>query len=156
MAFKFTTTIPEGLKRYKAKLDLEGKGGVDFQARTQTAKQFLNWSNQGSGNDSTVPPIKTGNLRGSASVFVGDVMVQDTRGKIGTPLRTYSGKKGNVSIIYNTAYAARMHEDSWEAGSVSQQSGDVGNKWLEKHMKADGKDLMQMYANLIKQGMAGA
>lgn len=152
--FSFVSTLPEGLKRYKELLALDKTGGVDFQAKTQVAKQLLNWSNQGSANDSVVPPIDTGNLRSSASVFVGSALVQNTRWEYceGTPLLTHSDTNNVITIIYNTAYAARMHEDTWEPGPGSQQSGDVGNKWLERHLKADGASLLEMYAALLKAG----
>ena len=156
--FSFVSTLPDGLKRYKDLLALDKTGGVDFQAKTQVAKQLLNWSNQGSANDSVVPPIDTGNLRGSASVFIGSVLVQNTRGEYGegTPLLTHSDTNNVITIIYNTAYAAWLHENPmgevWQPGPKSVLSGDVGDKWLERHLKADGASLLEMYASLLKAG----
>lgn len=154
MGFTFKATLPDGLKRFQKLVAMDKTGGVDFHAKSQVALQFLNWCNRGSANDSTVPPIKTGNLRGSASVFVGPVLIQDTRGQYGTgtPAQSCSDAMNVITIVYNTIYAAKMHEDTWEPGDVSQRSGDVGNKWLEKHMTADGKDLLEMYAMLLKKG----
>jgi hypothetical protein len=167
MGFTFKATLPDGLKKYQQLVAMDKTGGVDFHAKSQVALQFLNWSNQGSANDSTVPPIKTGNLRGSASVFVGKVLIQDTRGQYGkgTPVKTNNDPMSFITIIYNTSYAAKMHEDTWLPGgrnpskkqmaenlANSAKFGDVGNKWLEKHMTADGKDLLEMYAMLLKKG----
>lgn len=147
-------TLKLGLQRYQKLVDMNGLHGVDFQARKQVALQFLNWCNQGSANDPTVPPIDTGNLRGSASVFVGAVLIQTTRGEygIGTPALSYNGAYNIITVVWDAAYAAKMHEDNWNPGEISTQSGNVGNKWAERHMAADGPDLMAMYAALLKKG----
>lgn len=150
--FSFVSTLPEGLRRYQKLVDMEGLHGADFQARTQMALQLLNFCNQGSGKDPTVPPVLTGNLRGSGSVFVGAVLVQTTRGEYseGTPATSSNEPGSTITVVYNTAYAARMHEDAWEPGPRSAQSGNVGNKWVERHLAADGPDLLEGYARVLK------
>ena len=155
--FTFVSTLPEGLKRYQKIVDMNGQQGADFQARQQMALQFLNVCNHGSKNDPTVPPVMTGNLRGSASVFVGAVLIQTTRGEygIGEPAAAYSGPNNEITVVYNAAYAAKMHEDTWNPGPRSEQSGNVGNKWVEKHLQADGPDLLEMYALTLKRLTGG-
>jgi hypothetical protein len=85
--------------------------------------------------------------------------------KKGTPAKTHNAPMHIITIVYNTIYAAKMHEDTWLPGGRNPSAkkmasnlarsatfGDVGNKWLEKHMTADGKDLLEMYAMLLKKG----
>jgi len=155
--FSFISTLPEGLKKYRELVDMNGQQGADFQARKQMALQLLNVCNQGSANDPTVPPILTGNLRGSASVFVGAILIQTTRGEygIGAPATSYGGPYDEITIVYDTSYAAKMHEDTWNPGPRSEQSGNVGNKWVEKHLAADGPDLLEMYALTLKRLTGG-
>jgi len=148
-------TLTKGLQRYKDRIGAGTKNGVDFKAKSQIALQLLNYTNQGSANDPTVPPIKTGNLRGSGSVFIGSFLVQITRGEygVGTPATsTNTTNLDHITIVYNTSYAAKLHESfNWSPGPGSEKSGDVGNKWLEKHLFADSKDLLAQYALILKR-----
>jgi len=155
--FTFKNTLSAGLKKYKDLANMEGNEGADFRAKSQVALQFLNVCDNGSAKEPVVPPIKTGNLRGSASVFVGPIMVQTTRGRygIGKPATSCPEKMNIITLVWNTAYAAKMHEDTWEPGPVSEQSGDVGNKWCERHMIADGPDLLELYAIIFKKETGG-
>lgn len=160
MGFVVISTLPQGIAAYRKKLGLNEGDGVDFKAKSQCALQLLDWCNNGSANDSVVPPILTGNLRGSASVFVGSVLIQTTRGEYpeGHPLMAYGSSKATaITLVYNCAYAAWLHENpmgtAWHPGPVSEQSGDVGDKWVERHLKADGKDLVAMYALIVKEEM---
>lgn len=150
---KFTNTMTKRLIKYKKRLNLESKPGVDFDAKVKLALQLLNWSVNGSSNSSRVPPIMTGHLRGSGTVFVGNEQVGDMRNKYreGTPAKTYDNKPDIITIGFNTIYAAKLHEESWSPGKVSVQSGNVGNKWVEDHLKADGKTLTKMYALITKR-----
>jgi len=151
-AFTFISTLPDGLRKYQKTVDMDGLHGADFKARSMMALQLLNFCNQGSANDPTVPPILTGNLRGSASVFVGAVLVQTTRGQygIGEPATSCSDPGTDITIVYDASYAAKMHEDAWEPGPRSEQSGNVGNKWVERHLAADGASLLEGYALALK------
>ena len=153
MSFQVIATLPDGLRRYQKLVDMNGLYGADFKAKSQAALQFLNWCNEGSPNEPTVPPIKTGNLRGSASVFVGAVLIMNTRQNygVGTPVTNYDAPVNEMTLVYNTDYAARMHEDTWNPGEGSLQSGNVGNKWVERHMSADGAALLEMYALTLKR-----
>lgn len=162
MSFGVISTLPAGIKRYREKLGLNEGEGVDFKAKSQCALMLLKWCNTGSAADSVVPPILTGNLRGSASVFVGAALVQTTRGDypVGNPVESYADRPNVITIIYNAAYAAWLHENpmgsAWMPGPVSEQSGDVGDKWVERHLKADGPALLKMYAEVVKEEMGKA
>ena len=120
--------------------------------------QLLNNTVNGSPAEPVVPPIMHGYLRGSGSVFIGSELLA-TSDKFGEtnhsgdakPNTSYSGKDMELTIGFNAPYAARMHEGEWKPGPVSQQSGDVGNKFLEKHLKNDRQELMQLYADLVKK-----
>ena len=126
---------------------------TDKNARIKVGVQMLNWIANGSPNNSTVPPVLTGLLRGSGSVFYGSVLVgvTPTYNGQGEPNRSHSEREGVLTVGFDTAYAARMHETSWNPGPVSQQSGDTGNKFIEKHMQSDKKDLLKLYAVLMKK-----
>jgi hypothetical protein len=140
---------------------------INIMACKKVGVQLLNFCSQGSPNDPTMPPIESGYLRGSGSVFVGSELVGTSPkpyGK-GDPLRSFSigqSKEGQtiISIIYNTEYAARLHETKWKPGGVIPSKAarnnpsiirNVGNKWIERHLKADAKDLMWLYGEMIKK-----
>jgi hypothetical protein len=79
---------------------------------------------------------------------------------MGTPTQSHNAGKDRVAVGYNTAYAARLHETKWTPGGKrpSKQAtgnpditGDVGNKWVEKHLIADKEAAMQVYATEFKK-----
>ena len=121
---------------------------VRNRALAKAGLQGLNWMNNGSPKLSLVPPILTGALRGSGSVFVGNKFITatpDNSGE-GTPATSYNGKPNTITWIYNTSYAAKIHETKWKPGTVSQTAGDVGNKWVRKHLQADKELLFDFIA----------
>lgn len=131
-------TLGKGIAKFKS-----GYPKVREEALIKAGLQLLNWIVNGSPKESTVPPVLTGLLRGSGSLFVGSkfiIATPDNSGK-GEPNTSYSAKENVVTIGYNTAYAARLHETKWNPGERSIRSGNVGNKWIRKHLSAD-KDLL--------------
>lgn len=106
--------------------------------------QFLAWANNGSPLEPSKPPIRWGVLRGSASAFVGSKMVTMIQENGGTPLTSYSETPTTISWIWNTNYAARMHEHTGNWGDATANDPGAGNKWLEKHLNADKEALMKM------------
>lgn len=153
--FTVENTLTAGLKKFKRKLALEKTGGVDFGIKRDIGLQLINWIVNGSAKSDRTPPVKHGILRGSGSVFVGGHFVGDTRAGYpeGTPNTSYSGPMDLITIGFNTSYAVYMHEKNWNPGPVSSQSGDTGNKFVEMHLKADGKDLLGLYARFFKSRM---
>lgn len=125
----------------------------DLESRKKVGLQALNWIVNGSPKESVVPPILTGLLRGSGSIFVGSKYVGTIGGKKGKPNKSHTEKEGVITVGFDTAYAARMHEGVWNPGPVSKQSGDVGNKFIEKHLKADKKEYTKFYAALQKKNV---
>jgi hypothetical protein len=139
---------------------------INLMACKKVGVQLLNFCSQGSPNDPTMPPIESGYLRGSGSVFVGSELVGTSPkpyGK-GDPLRSLSVAKQEgqtiISIVYNTEYAARWHENKFVPGgkrpSLAARNNpsitkNVGNKWIEKHLKSDSKDLMWVYGIMVKK-----
>jgi hypothetical protein len=139
---------------------------INLMACKKVGVQLLNFCSQGSPNDPTTPPIESGYLRGSGSVFVESELVGTSPkpyGK-GDPLRSLSAIKQEgqtiISIVYNTEYAARLHETKWKPGGIIPSKAarnnpsitrNVGNKWIERHLKADSKDLMWLYGIMIKK-----
>ncbi len=113
--------------------------------------QFLNWANNGSVKESRKPPIRWGVLRGSSSGFVGNDLVGIYKQMIKagapespTPAETYSQRDLVLTWVWNTEYATRMHETRWKPGKFSKQDGNAGNKWVEKHLRADKDDLIDV------------
>jgi hypothetical protein len=127
---------------------------IDILARQKVGIQLINNVANGSPKESSVPPILFGLLRGSGSVFLGSKFVYETP-KVdgqGNPNKSHSEKDGVVTIGFDTAYAARMHETDWEPGPKSKHSGNVSNKFVEKHLRADKEELLRFYALLVKKG----
>jgi hypothetical protein len=151
------------LKEYfdKAGITYANSKNADLKAKTIMGLRAINWIVNGSSNESVIPPIKDGILRGSGSVHVGNKFVGGVEG--------YSHKEQNkqhtansdtVTVGFNTAYAARMHEGllpdgDMQPGPVSILSGDVGGKFVEKHLNADNQDLMALYAAIFKKETSG-
>lgn len=133
------------------------------KALDKTALQWLNWCNTGSPAANDTPPIKWGVLRASASVFVGKDKVgvaKETASKgQPTPLQNYNGKEDVITIVYNTDYAFKMHEERGEDGTwknlgdASKRAKNATDKWLEKHIANDGKLLYAMIARLVKKAL---
>lgn len=140
----------------------------DGKARIKVGLALLYFVVNGSPVEKVVPPIKFGILRGSGSVFVGSVCVGDTKmqagGGQGTPATSHSERPGVITIGFNTAYAARLHETDWTPGGEipSKQAtnnpgilADVGNKFVQKHIQADGKILLETYAKIMRKAFSG-
>jgi hypothetical protein len=162
MEFSFQNTLSDGLKKY-----FDGAGiapgktsEADKIAKTKCGLQFINWVVNGSSKEKVVPPVLWGILRASGSVHVGNEFVGGNN--------LYPSKKGSesndsdinspadtITISFNTAYAAKLHETNWNPGPKSEQSGDTGNKYLEKHLAADGSAAIEMYARIFKKESKG-
>lgn len=67
------------------------------------------------------PPLRTGFLRGSGSAFAGSKFVGDSRSlpgaTSGTPETAYPGKANEVTVIFNTPYAARLDQGITKSGT---------------------------------------
>jgi len=148
LKLELVNELDDGIKAYR-----KAHKAADDLARIKVGIQLINNVVNGSPASSVVPPIKTGRLRGSGSVFYGakNVYVTPKNKGQGTPNYSYSGRKGVITVGFNTPYAKRLHETEWTPGQVSEQSGDVGNKYLQRHMQADGKELMKIYAIFLKK-----
>lgn len=128
------------------------------KAMERGAIQFLNWANNGSKNTSKKPPIRFGVLRGSSSAFVGNELVrvypQTVRAGADeqpTPARSHSAPSTTMTFVWNTDYAAKMHEWRGNWGPFTVQDGDAGAKWLEEHLEADKEDLMAVIGEEFKK-----
>ena len=149
--FKFDNGLVIGLVNFKKKYKQ-----VSTESKKKVGLALLNYINNGSPRESVVPPVLDGFLRGSATVFVGDSFIGQSEGFNSRFANTGSSGTKNAMIItvgYNAPYAAAMHEHEGNWGPVSQQSGDVGNKFIEKHLKNDGRLLMKFHASNIKKGL---
>ena len=173
LSFTFNAkSLLDGLEKYKNKAGISASDseGADLKAKTEVALSLLKFVLAGSSKEAVVPPIMFGVLRGSGSVFVGNKLIGDSKafGRDGRPNTSYSAKPNQITIGFNTAYAARMHEHLAPYGSpdrivgkvlqpgpTSQQSGDTGGKYLERHLQADGETLVKLWAELFKKYTGG-
>lgn len=160
---KIVNTLTKGIHKYTKIAGVSRKKpatGANLKAEIAVGLTLLNWIGNGSKRLALTPPIKDGILRGSGSIFVDSRFYGDSKqaalaSQKGTPAQTYSGKPNVVTVGYNTAYAARMHETDWSPGETSLKSGNVGNKFIEKHLLADRKDLTAVYAKVFKKASGG-
>lgn len=122
-------------------------------ALAQVAVQMLTWMNTGSPNEPLKPPIRFGTLRGSGSVFVGKKLIgiAPNEGGDPTPATSFQGPDWTITIVYNTSYAAKMHEWKGGWGPYTTQDGSAGAKWIEKHIDADGPLAMAGLAEILKE-----
>ena len=119
--------------------------------------QLINFVVNGSPKNNTVPPIKTGLLRGSGSAFVANKFIgalPPVNGK-GEPITAYNGKKNVGTVIFNTSYATKLHETTWTPNpeSSTREKGVIGNKFLEKHLDTDREFLMKLITETIAKDM---
>ena len=121
-------------------------------AMAQVAVQMMTWMNTGSPNEPLKPPIRFGTLRGSASAFVGSrlIGVAPNEGGEPTPATALSANANVITIVYNTEYAAKMHEWKGGWGKYTTQDGSAGAKWIERHIAADSPLAMQGIAEILK------
>jgi hypothetical protein len=129
--------------------------------------QLINFCVNGSPNEPTQPPIDSGLLRGSGSVFVNGKFITATpqvNGE-GDPLKSLNvsleAGRQKIDVVFNVPYAYWLHESSdWIPGGVKPSRAatnnpaittNVGNKWVEKHLYADGEDLLILYGSQMKK-----
>lgn len=124
------------------------------------AIQFLTWANTGSRKESRTPPIRWGVLRGSSSAFLGNELVTIFPVSIlpgakeePSPASSATAPEMTITWVWNTDYATKMHEWKGGWGKYTVQAGDAGNKWLEKHIKADREILMETIGREFKKEM---
>lgn len=131
-------------------------------AKARVAMQMLTYMNVGSPAEPIKPPIRFGVLRGSGSVFVGNKLigvgpapaVKGGAKEQPNPATSYAGKPDEITVVYNTSYAAKMHEWNGGWGPYTTQDGSAGAKWIEKHILADGPLLMRIFAEELKGMLA--
>lgn len=152
-----TIDIPEFVKTSLKSFDTSlAKGGI----------QMMTWMNSGSPKSSATPPIRWGVLRGSTTVFVGQKLInvfqQDIKSggsESPDPLKSYNGKPGIITVVWNTDYAFTMHEERYkpgkwkELGPFSKQAKNATDKWAEKHLAADKEILYKFIALMFKKDM---
>lgn len=130
----------ERLARRNPRLFMEAHGAALLQMMT--------WMNTGSPRESRTPPIRKGILRGSATAFSGGKVVGTGPAVAGATPANGAPKSDPLSgyIVYNTEYAAKMHE--WEGGwgEFTEQAVDAGRKWMELHIRADREAFTKLIA----------
>jgi hypothetical protein len=127
-----TSNLSQRLIEFKNRYE-----AVKPEAIEKMAIQLANNCVNGSPYESVVPPVWKETLRGSVKKEV----------------------EGNtIWIAFDTAYAARMHEEltpagDFQLGKRSVQAGNVGGKFLEKHLyNADEiQSLFDMFGTKLKE-----
>ena len=121
------------------------------EASKRGAIQFLTWANTGTGVSSKKPPIRWGVLRGSSSTFVGnelvktfDIVIKPGGTERPTPATQHQAAPTTITWVWNTDYAAKMHEWTGGWGKFTLQDGNSGDKWLEEHLRTDKKALLDV------------
>ena len=155
-AFKFDINITKDIgKLIKKQSDKAMNDGLNVAAIA-----MLDWFNNGSPNSSATPPIRFGVLRASSSAFVKGVIakvnpqnVRSGADESPTPARSGSSKSKDIEIVWNTPYAAVMHEDHYNPGPFSEQAGNAGRKWGEKHLASDGPLIAAEIAREMKKDL---
>jgi len=141
----------------KVRLDMSGLKRIErefpkgFQAGLRAgALSMLAWANAGSPRESRTPPIRWGILRGSSVAFVaGQIVGTGPPPRVGTiepaPSAERSGRY-DVQIVWNVAYATRMHEWAGNWGDATRRARDAGPKWAERHVDADSEAFTKVVA----------
>lgn len=160
MATDFFTIDPgvSSMKKVMKRIDKAIKNANEY-ALEKTAIDMLNWFNNGSPNEPATPPIRHGVLRGSSSAFVGNKLVGVNPEKITpggnekqTPNKSVSGSNAQrIRLGWNTDYATRMHEETYNLGPISAATGTSGPKWAEKHINADGALIAETIGKFMEQ-----
>ena len=108
-------------------------------------------------------PLDEGTLRGSGSVHVNGKFVQASENVGGEPTpytRTMQAPRPDkvvVTVGFNTAYAAVMHEGGWETGPLAgkkiehYKTAGTGAKFLERPQSDNRDQYMQVIADRIRE-----
>jgi len=131
---------------------ISNKAFADSQSKA--AIQMLDWMSSGSMSAPEAPPIRTGILASSGSVFYKNKLLgvsPDISGGQGTPNRQYNSK--NITWGFNTDYAKRMHEDKLNPGPYSQRNANrhPGNQWMTEHLQKDKDNYAALIAKFMEK-----
>ena len=123
-------------------------------AQEKAAIQMLDWMASGSMGTQAAPPIRTGVLASSGSVFYKNKNLgvsPDISSGQGTPNKAFSSK--NITWGFNTEYATRLHEEKLNPGPFSKANPNrsPGNQWLMKHLKKDANNYTKLIAKFIEK-----
>lgn len=127
-------------------------------AQRTAANAMLDWMANGSMNSPKKPPIRTGVLASSGSVFykskylgsTKDVRTSDAK-EPAFPNKHHTGE--GVTWGFNTDYATAMHEDkNLSPGPFSIRDSNMhpGNQWLMEHLQKDKNSYTELVAKFIK------
>jgi hypothetical protein len=152
------SSMTNRLKEFFGKIDPAARQ----KALAAAGMELINYVVLGKGGDPVRPPIRTGRLRGSGTVFVGNIKIGDTLfAGSGTPASSITERNPDVVTIgFNTEYAARMHEHMVPGtpdpiiGKTFVPRGDPGKsggKFLERHLIADAKNFFDTYSQQYRK-----
>lgn len=157
-----TGTAQHGMDLKGLRKMLRANDQLFAKALERPAIQMLTWMNVGSVREPRTPPLKTGTLKGSGSAFVGSKLVGTTPntseagsggGKPTPATASNAPTPTTVHWVYNTDYAAKMHEWPRAYSALSQAAGAVDNKWMEAHIRADREAFAEFVAKDYGKGL---
>jgi hypothetical protein len=126
-----------------------------YLAQFKAAMAMLDWMSSGSQTSPKKPPIRTGVLASSGSVFYKNRLLGTSpnvaTSGAPTPNKSHTGK--NITWGFNTDYAKRMHEDkSLNPGPFSKRDPNMapGNQWVTEHLQKDKDNYTKLIAEFIK------
>ena len=123
-------------------------------AQKKAAIQMLDWMSSGSMASEAAPPIRTGILASSGSVFYKNqnlAVSKDISSGQGTPNRQFNSK--NITWGFNTDYATKMHEDkNLNPGPYSMRNANrhPGNQWVLEHLQKDKDNYSKLIAKFAR------
>ena len=131
--------------------------GKSIQARLEKLKESLKDELrerialkvlESAGKTEQIPPIKTGKLRESGSVFVGSKLIGTTNYGIGEPITQHIGKPGRIYLIYSALNKKR----NFDYAFYQNYKVDIGlpneHLWVEDMM---AKERLRKYARQALQ-----
>ena len=160
VSIKFKNTLTEGIKEFFTKIGMGKTSGADINVKKKVGAQLLNYIIDGSPRESITPPLLYSALRDSASVFVGNILVKANGAEAN---RNYSDSITTITVGFSAVYAARMHEHMVPATepdpklkiifnpSERSKGAGGGGKYVERHLNADGKALIKLYSDFLKE-----
>jgi hypothetical protein len=112
---------------------------IKQESLKKMALQLLNNCINGSSSETVRPPVLTGLLRASGK---------------------YEIEGDTIWVGFDTVYAARQHENLTPAGDFdlgvrSQQAGNVGGKFLEKHLynPQEIQEIMNIFGEKLQEDL---
>ena len=123
-------------------------------AQEKAALSMMDWMSSGSMASQAAPPILSGVLASSGSVFYKKQNIgvsPDISGGKGTPNKAFNSR--NITWGFNTDYAKRLHEEKLNPGPYSMRNPNrhPGNQWVTTHLQKDKNNYTKLVAKFARK-----